>query len=280
MKVQKMLSNKPLILLTNDDGIDSPGIHAAARALAPLGELVLVAPRDQASATGRSHPLTSDGTITKVPCCLGTMNIDAYAIGGTPAQCVARAIIQVLPRLPDLVVSGINYGENFGIGITVSGTVGAALEAAAFGIPSLAASLQLLDIDDFDKFNPEINFDAAAFFTHKFAAFMLEKRLTAPVDLLKIEIPALATPETDWRMTRLARHNYYEPLPDQTIGWDKPNKIAYRINISPDDTPADSDIHTVVYDQMVSVTPLTIDLTAPVDLVEWEQKYRNNGLGK
>ena len=275
-----MKSEKPLILLTNDDGIDSPGIHAAAKALASLGELILVAPRDQSSATGRSHPLTSDGTITKVPCCLGTMNLDAYAIGGTPAQCVARAIIQVLPRQPDLVVSGINYGENFGIGITVSGTVGATLEAAAFGIPSLASSLQLLNIDDFDKFNPEIDFEAAAFFTHKFAAFLLKEGLKDPVDVLKIEVPADANCNTAWRMTRLARHNYYEPLPDQNIGWEQPNKISYRINISPGDTPVDSDIHTVVFDRMVAVTPLTIDLTAPVNLQDYENEYRKNGLEK
>jgi 5'-nucleotidase len=275
-----MGSEKPLILLTNDDGIDSPGIHAAAKGLTPLGELILVAPRDQSSATGRSHPLHSDGLIVKVPCCLGTMDLDAYAIGGTPAQCVARAITQILPRQPDLVVSGINYGENFGTGITVSGTVGAALEAASFGIPTLAVSLQLLNIEDFDKFNPEVNFEVAAFFTHKFAAFVLEKRLSAPVDVLKIEIPANATRSTAWRMTRLARHNYYEPLPDQQIGWDTPNKLSYRINIRPDHIPADSDIHTVLIDQMVAVTPLTIDLTAPVDLAEYEKEYRNNGLGK
>ena len=275
-----MEKEKVLILLTNDDGIDSPGIHAAAKALAPLGELVLVAPRDQSSATGRSHPLHSDGRGSfKVPCCLGTMDLEAYSIGGTPAQCVARALIQILPRTPDLVVSGINYGENFGTGITVSGTVGAALEAASFGIPALASSLQLVDIEDFDKFNPEINFDAAAYFTHKFAAFMLAERLKEPVDVLKIEVPANASTATEWRMTRLARHNYYEPLPDQQCAWDRPNKIAYRINVNAEEIPVDSDIHTVVFDEMVSVTPLTIDLTAPVNLGAYEKAFRSNGLG-
>ncbi len=272
-----MSDKKPLILLTNDDGIKSPGIHAAARYLAPLGEVILVAPRDQSSASGRSHPLTSDGRIEKITCCFDDLDLPAYAVGGSPAQCVARALVQVLDRKPDLVVSGINYGENFGTGITVSGTIGAALEAASFSIPTLASSLQLRDISDFDKFNPDVSFDAAAFFTAKFAQIILDHRLPEQVDLLKIEIPAAATHDTDWRMTRLARHMYYEPGFDPQFEWDEPSRLTYQIKVNPEDVPPDSDIHTVIFDEMVSVTPLTIDFTAPIDLAAWERDLRTNG---
>lgn len=269
-----MEDSRALILLTNDDGIKSPGIHAAARYLAPLGEVILVAPREQSSASGRSHPLSSDGRIEQITCCFEDLDLPAYAVGGSPAQCVARALVQVLSRKPDLVVSGINYGENFGTGITVSGTIGAALEAASFGIPTLASSLQLLDISDFDKFNPEVSFEAAAFFTAKFARLMLQQRLPEQVDLLKLEVPAAATQESEWRMTRLARHMYYEPGFDPQYQWDEPSRLTYRINVNPQDVPVDSDIHTVVFDNMVSVTPLTIDFTAPIDLSAWESELR------
>lgn len=269
-----MEESRPLILLTNDDGIKSPGIHAAARYLAALGEVILVAPREQSSASGRSHPLSSDGRIEQITCCFEDLDLPAYAVGGSPAQCVARALVQVLSRKPDLVVSGINYGENFGTGITVSGTIGAALEAASFGIPTLASSLQLLDISDFDKFNPDVSFDAAAFFTAKFARLILDQRLPEQVDLLKLEVPAAATQQSEWRMTRLARHMYYEPGFDPQYEWNEPSRLTYRINVNPQDVPVDSDIHTVIFDNVVSVTPLTIDFTAPIDLSAWESELR------
>jgi 5'-nucleotidase len=269
---------KPLILVTNDDGIKSPGIHAAARALAALGEVVLVAPREQNSSTGRSHPLTTDGLIEEVDCCLDVGTFKAYAIGGTPAQCVLNALLKILPRKPDLVVSGINYGENFGTGITISGTVGAALEAASFQIPTIAASLQLVNIDDFDKHDPDVDFSVAAFFTQKFARMLLETSLPPGVDLLKLEVPHMATIETPWRMTRLSKHMYYVPFYDPDKSWDEPGRIGFRINVTKEEITTDSDVYSVVYDHVVSVTPLTLDMTAPIDFQQWEQDLRNNGL--
>jgi 5'-nucleotidase len=271
------VNKRPLILLTNDDGIGSPGIRAAAEVLCDLGELIIVAPREQSSATGRSHPLTSDGKIEKIPYKIEDCPVRAYAVGGTPAQCVVRALVQVLDRKPDLVVSGINYGENFGVGITISGTIGAALEAASYGIPALAASLQLLNMADFETFNPEIDFRTAGFFTRQFAQVLLNHTQPEIVDVLKLEVPANATPETPWRMTRLARHNYYEPFTNVDADWNQPERLSYRIGVKQEEICPDSDIHTVIYDQHVSVTPLTIDLTAPIDLKELEDTIRKNG---
>ena len=272
-----MTNEKPLILVTNDDGIESPGIHAAARALAPLGEVVLVAPREQNSSTGRSHPLTTDGSIVEVDCCLDVGHFKAYAVGGTPAQCVLNALLKILPRKPDLAISGINYGENFGTGITISGTVGAALEAASFQIPTIAVSLQLENIDDFDKHDPTINFSVAGYFTHKFAKILLENSLPPGVDLLKIEVPAHATEDTPWRMTRLSRHMYYVPYFDKEKGWNEPGRIGFKVNVTKDQVTPDSDVYAVVYDNIVSVTPLTIDMTALIDIQSWEQDLRQNG---
>jgi 5'-nucleotidase len=272
-----MQDTQPLILLTNDDGIQSPGIHAAARTLSQLGEVILVAPREQSSASGRSHPLHSDGRIDPITCCFEDLSLKAFAVGGSPAQCVTHALVQILDRRPDLVVSGINYGENFGTGITVSGTIGAAMEAASFGVPTLASSLQLLDISDFDKFNPEVSFDAAAFFTAKFAKIILEQGMPETVDLLKLEVPALATAETPWRMTRLARHRYYEASFNAELVLGMPSQLNYQIRVQPEEVSPDSDIYTVLFDHKVAVTPLSIDFTAPVDLLEWEKNLRKNG---
>lgn len=274
-----MTNEQPLILVTNDDGIESPGIHAVAQALAPLGEVVLVAPREQSSSTGRSHPLHTDGMIEEIECCLDSGGFKAYAVGGTPAQCVMIALHKILSRKPALVISGINYGENFGTGITVSGTVGAALEAASFSIPAIAVSLQLENIDDFDKHDPTVDFSMAAFFTHKFAKMLLETPLPAGVDLLKIEVPIHATEATPWRMTRLSRHMYYLPYYDTTKGWQDPSRIGFSVNVTREDVSPDSDIFTVIYDNEVSVTPLTIDMTAPIDIPAWEKDLRQSGYG-
>ena len=111
------------ILLTNDDGIQSPGLWAAAGALSELGYVHVVAPRDQFSGAGRSLPSTSDGIITPQPMQVNGKLWTVYSVGGTPAQAILHAICEILPERPDLVVSGINYGENLGVGITVSGTV-------------------------------------------------------------------------------------------------------------------------------------------------------------
>jgi 5'-nucleotidase len=134
--------DKPQILLTNDDGIQSPGLWAAAEALSALGYVTVAAPREQSSGMGRSLPGTSDGIIQPETLIVHGQAWTVYAVGGSPAQAVLHAVLEIMPQLPDLVVSGINYGENIGTGVTVSGTVGAAMEAAALGFKSLAVSLE------------------------------------------------------------------------------------------------------------------------------------------
>ncbi|SVC30255.1 uncharacterized protein METZ01_LOCUS283109, partial [marine metagenome] len=137
-----MHNNERLIILTNDDGVRSPGLVAAASALAPLGRVLVTAPREQQSGAGRSMLKSSDSNIECVSKTIDGVNWDLYSIGGTPAQVVQRGCFVVSDRLPDLVVSGINYGENLGADLTISGTVGAAWEAASYGVPALAVSLQ------------------------------------------------------------------------------------------------------------------------------------------
>jgi 5'-nucleotidase len=111
------IREKPSILLTNDDGIRSPGLWAAAEALSELGFVTVVAPRAQSSGSGRSMPITSDGVICEVQVEIRGKTWKVYAVGGSPAQAVQHGIFEITEGTPDLVVAGINYGENVGTGV-------------------------------------------------------------------------------------------------------------------------------------------------------------------
>src|SRR5512147_295658 len=137
-----MTIQRPLILITNDDGITSKGLRIAAEVLEPLGEVLITAPHQQQSGAGRSMPPTSEGRIYQHELSINGHTLAGYGIEGTPAQVVQHGLFEIAERKVDLVVSGINYGENLGEGVTVSGTVGATLESASFKIPSIAISLE------------------------------------------------------------------------------------------------------------------------------------------
>ena len=128
------------ILVTNDDGVRAAGLAALVEALAPLGELTVVAPGENHSGTG--HALTLSGPIyaDRVP--IGE-HVTATALAATPATCVRLALSTLMEEPPDLVVSGVNRGSNFGLNAYISGTVAAARQAAIQGIPAISASLDI-----------------------------------------------------------------------------------------------------------------------------------------
>ena len=269
-------ANRKQILLTNDDGIESPGLWAAAETLAALGFVTIAAPRDQFSGAGRSQPANTDGRIEATRLRIGTQDWEAYAVGGSPAQCVLYAVLELMKdNPPDLVVSGINYGENVGHGVTVSGTIGAAIEAASLDLPALAVSLQMVNPEDFFSYSRDVDFRSAAYFTALFARCMLTEKMPEDVDLLKLEIPYGATPKTPWRMTRLAQHRYYIPIDVQREGpLDQPGSIRWKIEVAPGEVQPDTDVHALLFDQVVAVTPLSLDMTSRVDLQKLEAFLR------
>ena len=265
---------KPVqILLTNDDGIQSPGLWAAAGALSELGYVHVVAPRDQFSGAGRSLPSTSDGIITPQQMQVGGKLWTVYSVGGTPAQAILHAICEILPVRPSLVVSGINYGENLGVGITVSGTVGAAMEGAGNGILSLAVSLET-DQKDHLSYSTEIDFSVAAYFTQLFGRIMLSKMLPADVDLLKVDVPCDASVETPWEVTRLSKQLYFEPVTPKRTSWDQPETVGYHRIEALDDTEVDTDVYALRVKRVVSVTPLSLDMTSRIILKDFDQLLR------
>jgi 5'-nucleotidase len=264
------------ILLTNDDGIESPGLWAAAEALSELGYVTVAAPRDQSSGMGRSLPMSSDGVIKARTLRVRGKDWTVYAVGGTPAQAVLHGILEIMPTRPDLVVSGINYGENVATGITISGTVGAAMEAASQDIPALAASLET-DRAHHLSYSLDVDFTTAGYFTALFARMLLEKRFPPEVDLLKADIPSNATRQTPWQVTRLAHQRYFNPVAPDRKNWEEPGTVGYEEAAILDDKQQDSDVYVLRRKRMVTLTPLSLDFTARVDLQELDQRLHGGG---
>ncbi len=268
-----MDASRPSILLTNDDGIGSPGLWAAAEALSALGFVTVAAPREQQSGSGRSMPLGSDGAIVEELVEVGGKVWKVYSVGGSPAQAVQHAIFEIMPQPPQLVVAGINYGENVTTSVTISGTVGAALEAAAEGIPALAVS-QETESRYHLTYATDIDFGPAARFTARFAERLLAEGPPADVDVLKIDVPMGATADTPWRLTRLSRARYYTPVAPSRRDLADPGIMSYRV--ADDRLPLEpgSDAYVLRIERMVSVTPLSLDMTSRVDFAALEARLR------
>jgi len=262
--------SKYQILLTNDDGIKSPGLWAAAETLSELGFVTVVAPREQASGMGRSLPITSDGIIQEERLQIKDQDWPVYAVGGTPAQAVLHGILEVMPQKPDIVVSGINYGSNLGTGITISGTVGAAMEAAALGFRALAVSLETAK-EHHLTYSRDVDFSGAAHFTLQFARLLLEKEPFPDVNLLKLDVPSDATPDTNWVLTRLAKQRYYDPVAPERESWSVPGTVGYREAPRVEEEPSDSDVSVIRKKRLVSVTPISLDMTSRVDFRDLEK---------
>jgi 5'-nucleotidase len=258
-----------LILVTCDDGIESPGLKAAVRAVLNLGDVIVSAPCEQQTGAGRSLPTFNDGAIHEIDYPVDNQKVPAYAVHGSPAQAVLYALVELVDRKPALCISGINFGENVGSGVTGSGTVGAAMEAADEGVPSLAISLET-DIQYYYSHSEEIDFSAASHFARYFAIQMLTHQMPADVDLLKVDIPCDASPETLWRVTRLSRQRYFQALPSGRRYLAEKRRLGYEIAVDHATLEPNSDVHAVLVDRVVSVTPLSLDLTSRVSFAELE----------
>jgi len=265
---------EPLILLTNDDGIHSPGLKAAAAALLPLGKVLVIAPTEQQTAMGRSLWGAKSEFLRPLDYRVNGTRIEAYHSHCSPAQIVLHGVdVLCGQRHPDLLVAGINYGENLGYNVTLSGTIGAAFQAAAMGIPALAVSLQT-DIA-FHYSYGDVDWTAAGHFTRLFSEKWLSGSHPPDIAALKIDVPGDATAETPWRVTRVARQSYYHLRtgdfhPEITLG-----ERETIIDVNRESLEHDSDIHALLADRCVSVTPLSLDITSRVDLTDLNAELGN-----
>jgi 5'-nucleotidase len=233
---------KPLILVSNDDGIEAPGIRALAGALGDLGEVMVVAPDRERSA--QSHAISLDR-----PLRVQELEPGKWSVDGTPADCIYLAMLNLLPRQPSLVVSGINRGYNLGSDFFYSGTVAAAVEGAVRNVPAFAISMERGPIE---------GYDAAARFGHALAHAILAEGLPQKT-LLNVNVPNHG-PLMGYRWTRLGQRVYRDQVEVRT---DLRGQRYFWIGGPEEESEdgPDADV-TAVRAGVVSVTPLDLDLTS------------------
>lgn len=236
------------ILLTNDDGIDAPGIKALWNSLKDVANLVVAAPARQQSAT--SHSITVFHPIWVTEQSFDDARISGWRIGGTPADSVKIALDSLMDDKPDLVVSGINHGPNLGTDVLYSGTVSAAVEGAMHGIPAIAVSLATDD---------EPDFSTAAAFCRQLVSQALEQKLPR-FTLLNVNVPPL--PQNDISGVAITKLGVieYENAFDKRI--DPRGRTYYWMAGTPMATPnsSDTDVYAI-QNGNISVTPIHFDLT-------------------
>lgn len=194
------MADRPLILVTNDDGITAPGVIALVNIMKTLGDVVVVAPDSPQS--GMGHAITLNSTLHLEKIIVKAEDYEAYSCSGTPADCVKIAVNEILYRRPDLCVSGINHGSNSSINVIYSGTMSAAIEAGIEGIPAIGFSL--LD----HSWNAD--FKASEHYIKAIAKNVLENGLTEGV-VLNVNIPKLDKKDIKGvKICRQAKANWKE----------------------------------------------------------------------
>ncbi|HOA50650.1 MAG: 5'/3'-nucleotidase SurE [Thermogutta sp.] len=258
-----------LILLTNDDGIYSPGLIALYEALQELGEVCVVAPATEQSGVGHSISYLRPLILKQV--FHGDQHF-GFAVDGSPADCVKLGVSELCPRRPDLVVSGINMGLNAGIAVLYSGTVAAAIEGAFFGILSVAVSLQFDD-------NPQ--FSRAARLAVQIIQQILKQR-SDEVRLFNLNIPTKAVMDESpkVRVVSMDIRQYGEKYEKRVDPW---GRTYYWATGEPSPTPEDraTDLSVLARGE-IALTPLHYDLTAKSVLSkisEWEFPIRAEDVG-
>jgi len=257
-----MTKKRPLILVTNDDGITAPGIRTLIEVMNELGDVIVVAPDSPQS--GMGHAITVNETLY---CDRVVVDPDApqkeYSCSGTPADCVKLAVNEILKRKPDICVSGINHGSNSSINVIYSGTMSAAVEAGTQGIPAIGFSL--LD------YSLEANFDPVKNFVRKITAQCLANALPSGV-VLNVNFPKL--PEREIRgikVCRQANAHWIENFDKRTnpLGREYYWLTGDFVN---KDRGEDTD-EWALANGYVSVVPVQFDLTAHhaiKDINSWE----------
>ncbi len=240
-------SPRPYILLTNDDGVTAPGLAALAQALGEIAELAIVAPEHNWSASGHSKTMHKPLRVRPTRLADGSQ---ALMTSGSPSDCVALALLGLLERAPDLVISGINQGANVGHDLTYSGTVSAAMEAVIGGIPAIAISLNSYE---------DTRFEVAAAFAARLAGALLASHPERPL-LLNVNVPALPREEiAGVQITRLGQRIYRDALVRRA---DPRGQFYYWIGGDPPEgIPEEGTDIGALSQGYISVTPVALDLT-------------------
>jgi len=256
------LKEKPIILVTNDDGITAPGIRNLVEAVKDLGKVIVVAPDKPQS--GMGHAITIG-----IPLRLNKMEdllegVESWQTSGTPVDCVKLAVDKILHRKPDLCLSGINHGANHSINVIYSGTMSAAMEASIESIPSIGFSL--LD------WRFEADFTASKFYVNKIVSSLLQKKMHKHL-LLNVNIPAVPLNEMNGvKVCKQAYAKYDEDFDERV---DPHGKKYYWLTgeFKNFDKGEDTDVWALEHNY-VSVVPIQFDLTNYKIKKELEKKWK------
>jgi len=230
----------PKILVTNDDGVEAEGLLRLSEALESLGEVVVVAPDREQSASG--HALTLHR-----PLRMHELRPNVYSVDGTPTDCVNLAILWLLANdPPDIVVSGINRGLNLGDDVTYSGTVSATFEGVLLGIPSVAFSQEIAE---------GFSFERSAAFAARLVDTLMADHLPADT-ILNVNFPAAA--HRGLAFTKLGKRVYQQVVAEKT---DPRGKRYFWIAGTPEWQDEEGSDHNAIRSSQISVTPLHLDLT-------------------
>ncbi len=253
LRYKLYVMKKPLILITNDDGITAPGLRALVDFMKELGDVVVVAPDSPQS--GMGHAITIDNLLYSKKMILDLdddENTEEYSCSGTPADCVKLALQEILDRKPDLCVSGINHGSNSSINVIYSGTMSAAIEAGIEGIPAIGFSLC--------DYTWEANFTHAKAQIQQIVREALENGIPPGV-VLNVNIPKLETKEFKGiKICRQARANWKEKF-DKRISPSGKEYYWLTGEFELLDKGEDTD-EWALANGFISVVPTQFDLTA------------------
>ena len=238
------MSNRPLILISNDDGVEAQGIQVLTSLMQRLGDVIVVAPDGPRSASSCSISPISTITITPIR---EEEGLKIYRCSGTPTDCVKLALDGLLDKRPDLVVSGINHGDNASVSVQYSGTVGAVLEACMKNVPAIAFSLKTKEQQcDFRPYEEAVV---------KIARYVLENGLPDDV-LLNVNFPEVEALKGT-KVCRLSRGRWMKEM--VKVGEGEFRLSGYFQNLEPEAEDTD---YWALDHGFASVTPIQLDITA------------------
>lgn len=246
-------------MVTNDDSIRSKGLVELAKAISRYAKVIIVAPEQPQSATALSLTFHKPLRVTE----LYISGMRAYAVSGSPGDCVMIGVNKILPRRPDAIASGINFGDNVTYqDILASGTVAAALAGALARIPSLAFSMEVPEENVFSLEQPRISFKNAAYIAAELVKEVLNNGLPKGVEVLNVNFPMSITDKTRLELTRIGRRKYR----DRVIVRLDPRKRPYYWLFGErlDHFPNHTDAHAVHIMRNISISPIQLKMSGEV----------------
>lgn len=258
------------VILTNDDGIRSPGLLALYKELVKIVDVLLVAPESQKSGAGKSLTFHKPIRVCKF---ILEKNFKGYAVSGTPADAILFGLSELCSEPPDLVISGINIGLNIGMqSILTSGTLGGVLEAAIYGIPSIAFSFEM-DMSQWfavpETLSQEL-FKKVSKRAKEIVSEIIERGMPEGVDLLNINFPSDTDENTPVKVTKPCRSRYVNRYERRIDPFGTPYYWIYGTENDP--TDPETDLYAIKVERAISITPISLKLTSK-DLIKKVQGH-------